>query len=134
VAMWGGAAPTIIRAMLLSSTMLASYSEFKLMLHRARPEIFPAEGLSTMFCGTMMASLVANTVVNPFDVIKSRTQMHVGEYTSIADCFRKSIAQDGIMVLWRGFLPAFVKLAPYTVISLITTEKISVMMTGRAAV
>eukprot|EP00038_Savillea_parva_P007786 m.172523 g.172523 ORF g.172523 m.172523 type:complete len:297 (-) comp13552_c0_seq1:1415-2305(-) len=134
VAMWAGATPTIIRAMLLSSTMLASYSEFKLMLHNAKPDMFAAEGLNTMFCGTMMASLVANTVINPFDVIKSRMQMRPDDYTGIADCFRKSIAQDGLTVLWRGFLPAFVKLAPYTVISLITTEKISVALTGKVAV
>ena len=36
-------------------------------------------------------------------------------------------------VLYRGFTPAFLKLAPYTCISFILTEKIMVMATGAAA-
>lgn len=68
--MWTGAGPTVARSMLLSASMLASYSEFKALLHRTQPSVFTQDGLLTMFCGTMMGSLVANTVVNPVDVIK----------------------------------------------------------------
>ena len=31
-------------------------------------------------------------------------------YSSMADCFTKSIKNEGIMVLWKGFTPAFVRL------------------------
>lgn len=68
--MWAGADLTIARSMLLSSSMLASYSEIKGILHRAQPSMFPADGIVTMFCGTLIASVIANTVVNPVDVIK----------------------------------------------------------------
>jgi len=49
------------------------------------------------------------------------------------DCFRRSVAAEGPAVLMRGFFPAFIKLAPYTVISLVVTEKITLAMTGKAA-
>jgi hypothetical protein len=77
--MWTGATPTIARAIVLSSTMLASYSEFKGLLSRTWPTVFTSDGLLTMFCGTMMASLVTNTVVNPLDVVKSRVQARPDE-------------------------------------------------------
>lgn len=60
--------------------------------------------------------------------------MRPGDYDGMIDCFRKSIRSDGVTVLARGFVPAFVKLAPYTCISLIVTEKISLAVMGSAAV
>jgi hypothetical protein len=49
------------------------------------------------------------------------------------DCFAQIIGKDGVPKLWAGFVPAFLKLAPYTVISLILTEKITMAVTGKAA-
>ena len=46
------------------------------------------------------------------------------------DCAKKSIADEGVLVLWRGFTPAFVKLAPYTVISMLLLEKFTSVYTG----
>eukprot|EP00037_Helgoeca_nana_P020577 m.205354 g.205354 ORF g.205354 m.205354 type:complete len:321 (-) comp25323_c2_seq2:300-1262(-) len=132
--MWAGADLTIARSMLLSSSMLASYSEIKGILHRAQPSMFPADGIVTMFCGTLIASVIANTVVNPVDVIKSRYQLRPSDYTGIVDCFRKSVQAEGMLVLYRGYVPAFIKLAPYTVISLIVTEQISIAVSGSSAV
>lgn len=73
--LWNGATPTIIRATLLSASVLACYSEAKIFLHEKVPKVFPdKEGIPLMFTGTMIASLVANVVSNPFDVVKSRIQ------------------------------------------------------------
>jgi solute carrier family 25 oxoglutarate transporter 11 len=47
------------------------------------------------------------------------------------DCFVKILAEEGILTLWSGFTPAFIKLAPYTIISLILTEKITQVVTGK---
>lgn len=55
------------------------------------------------------------------------------QYANMIDCFMQIISSDGIRKLWAGFVPAFLKLAPYTVISLILTEKITIAVTGKAA-
>jgi hypothetical protein len=36
-------------------------------------------------------------------------------------------------VVWQGFTPAFLKLAPYTTISLILTDKLSKQLLGKSA-
>lgn len=134
---WKGATPTVIRAMLLTSTLLPTYSEVKVQLNKAAPETFPLTGLSTMFVGTTVASAFANFVINPLDVVKSRIQnmpsTNPPMYTGMGDCFTKSIKAEGPMVLLRGYIPAFIKLAPYTCISLILVEKITFVATGQAA-
>jgi solute carrier family 25 (mitochondrial carnitine/acylcarnitine transporter), member 20/29 len=44
----------------------------------------------------------------PLDVVKSRLQAQSGghltkpRYTGIADCFKKSVREEGLPVLWRG--------------------------------
>lgn len=138
--LFAGGTPTIIRATLLSSAVLGCYSEAKERLHVMFPAVFGnKEGIPLMFTSTMCASFVANTVSNPFDVVKSRVQNmpkpEPGQppmYTSMVDCFAKSVKGEGPFILMRGFTPAFLKLAPYTTISLILTDKLTKAWTGKA--
>lgn len=50
----------------------------------------------------------------PLDVVKTRFQIQVGnaEYTSILDCFRKMIKNEGFGSLYRGILPPIFVEAP----------------------
>ena len=76
-------------------------------------------GLLMMFCSTLCSSFVANIVANPFDVIKSRMQNMTidangrAPYKSMSNCFVKSVNTEGLLVLYKGFTPAFVKLGVY---------------------
>jgi len=139
--LWSGGVPTVIRATLLSASVLGCYSETKEQLHARFPEIFPSkDGIALMFTATMFASLVANAVSNPFDVVKSRVQNmpmplpgQAPLYASMTDCFVKTVAKEGYGALYQGFVPAFLKLAPYTTISLIITDKLSKQLLGKSA-
>ena len=98
--------------MVLSSTVLTTYSEAKLWLVKTAPTIFPnTDTLGCQFVGTSMAAFVANMFCVPFDVIKSRVQ-DGNQYKGMMDCVRKSVAAEGPMVLYKGYIPALVKLAP----------------------
>ena len=55
------------------------------------------------------------------------------EYSSMADCFVQSIRKEGMMVLYKGFTPAFLKLAPYSIISLTLADKLTKAVTGKDA-
>lgn len=142
--LWTGGKVTVMRAMVLSACVLACSSEIKLRL--TATGIFGTEGnlmfggLPLLFVATLISSFIANIFSNPFDVVKSRVQNQkadpkTGElpYNGTLDCFLKIIAKDGVPKLWAGFTPAFVKLAPYTIISLILTEKITMAVTGKTA-
>ncbi|CAD7965563.1 unnamed protein product [Amoebophrya sp. A25] len=138
--LYKGATITVIRAMALASTQLATYSEAKAQLQTWKPETFTESGIATLIVCSLAGSLVSNSASMPFDVVKSRIQNmptpKPGEaplYTGMIDCCAKSVAADGPLVLWRGFLPAFVKLAPYTIISLSLLERITMLTTGKAA-
>ena len=41
----------------------------------------------------------------PFDTLKTRMQMQPHLYEGLIDCVRKSVAQDGVMSLHKGFVP-----------------------------
>lgn len=141
--LWTGAKVTVMRAMVLSACVLGCSSEIKLKL--IGTGLFGTEGnlllggLPLLFVATLCSSFIANVFANPFDVVKSRMQNQKADlktglpYKSTLDCFLKIIAKDGIAKLWAGFTPAFVKLAPYTIISLILTEQITMFFTGKSA-
>ena len=142
VKMWRGATPTVARATLLSACQMGVTSEAKATLSKSG--YFGENGqwlngYPMMFCATLISSFCANCVANPFDVVKSRMQnMKIAAdgtamYSNMVDCFVKSIRSEGPMVMWAGFTPAFIKLAPYTIISLTLADKLSRAVTGKDA-
>ena len=75
------------------------------------------------FLSTLLASVVANTAANPLDVVKSRLQQQQKsasgpKYSGMIMCFRECVREEGFAVLMRGWIPAFIKLAPYVILSL----------------
>ena len=127
--LWRGAPPTVLRASVLNACLLGISSELKPRV-ASRMEWEPSS-IKTIGVSAFVASFFANLTAMPFDVIKSRMQnMQAGAYSGMIDCARKSVAAEGPTVLWKGFTPAFIKLAPYTVISLTFLEKFTLIYTG----
>jgi hypothetical protein len=87
----------------------------------------------------MLAGVAAATVVAPVDLVKSR-MMNRGQaaqagpaagpaaaavrYRSMLDCLRQTVAAEGVLALWKGWLPACARLGPHTCISLLVFEKL----------
>jgi solute carrier family 25 oxoglutarate transporter 11 len=140
--LWRGARVTVVRAMVLSACVMGITSEMKQQL--TKTGIFGDDGqmlhgLPLLLLASIISSFFANVFSNPFDVVKSRTQNQRVEkdgstrYNGMIDTFGKIISEEGVLKLWAGFVPAFIKLAPFTVISLILTDKITQLATGRSA-
>ena len=141
-ALFTGAPATVLRACLLSACAMGITSEIKMRLSGSG--FFGEDGklyggVPLLFVATLISSLAANIVANPFDVVKSRMQNMViekdgsAQYSSMLDCFFQTAGKEGVLKLWSGFVPAFLKLAPYTVISLILTDKFTKIVTGKEA-
>ena len=91
-----------------------------------------------MISGSFISSFFAASASVPADVMKSRMQnmpMVDGKpmYNGIVDCLTKTIKAEGVLALWKGFMPAFIKLTPHTVISFVILEKLTSIMTGSSA-
>nr|AAM64990.1 putative carnitine/acylcarnitine translocase [Arabidopsis thaliana] len=60
------------------------------------------ENLRTMLVAGGLAGVASWVACYPLDVVKTILQQGHGAYEGIADCFRKSVKQEGYTVLWRG--------------------------------
>lgn len=136
--LWKGATVTVMRAAVMGSCLMGVTSQTRQAI--SDRELLDSKGIPIMFWSATVASMVANVFAMPFDVVKSRIQQMPtplkGEealYKNMIDCAVKSVKGEGIMVLWSGFTPAFIKLAPYTVISLVLLENITTAVTGKSA-
>lgn len=85
-------------------------------------------------CGSV-AGAIGATVVYPIDLVKTRMQnqrsgkivqaAHAGErilYRNSIDCFKKVIAGEGVVGLYRGLLPQLVGVAPEKAIKLTVND------------
>ena len=132
--LWRGAVPTVGRAAAMNSCLLGVTSETKERL--AASYGMDPKAASTVFLSAFNASFFANAAAMPFDVVKSRIQTMTTtgpQYTGMLDCASKSVKEEGFLVLWRGFTPAFVKLAPYSVISMLVLDKVTNVYSGGTA-
>lgn len=131
--LWQGASVTVMRAMLMGSCLMGVTSQSKEYL--IANGYFPNDpgNVPLMAVSALISSFCANVISMPLDVVKSRLQNMKGTaYTGMVDCAKQTIAKEGVVALWSGFTPSFVKLAPYTVISLTLLEKLNIALTGQA--
>ena len=131
-ALYAGAGATVARAMLLNAGQLAVYSQAKETL--AEKSAGKLSGIPLMLTASLFSAFAAVGMSSPADVIKSRMQnMKPGEYTSMADCFKKTVAGEGPSALYKGFGPSMIKLAPHTVISFLILDNLTKLYTGKEA-
>lgn len=66
---------------------------------------------------------MATTMTQPLDVIKTRMMnAKPGDYKGVTDVFLQT-AQQGPLALFRGFVPAFLRLAPHTILMFMFIEQ-----------
>ncbi|KAF8898904.1 hypothetical protein BD779DRAFT_1666663 [Infundibulicybe gibba] len=95
-----------------SAAYFAAYEVTKKALTPAGSS--PAElNLGAIIIAGGTAGVAMWTLAIPPDVLKSRLQSApTGTYSGFMDCARKTIAQDGVKALWRGFGPAMARAFP----------------------
>ncbi|CAM1510399.1 Fc.00g007340.m01.CDS01 [Cosmosporella sp. VM-42] len=110
--------PNSTRAAFMTASQLASYDVAKRLLLMYTPL---DDNLTTHFSASFMAGLVAATVTSPIDVIKTRvmsgTHSH-GVMHLIGDIYKT----DGIMWMFKGWTPSFLRLGPQTICTFVFLE------------
>ncbi|KAF8319187.1 mitochondrial carrier domain-containing protein [Cantharellus anzutake] len=107
-----GSGATLVRDGPGSAAYFVTYEECKKALTPAGSD--PSQlNLGAVIVSGGMAGVAMWSLGIPPDVIKSRIQSAPqGTYSGFIDCARKTIAQDGVMALFKGFGPAMARAFP----------------------
>lgn len=107
------------RALLMTSSQLASYDLFK---HVCLDDLHMADGLVTHFSSSLAAGFVATTICSPVDVVKTRV-MSAGGKVPIVQLLRDATRKEGFLWMLRGWVPSFIRLGPQTVATMLFLEQ-----------
>ncbi|XP_039145228.1 mitochondrial uncoupling protein 5-like [Dioscorea cayenensis subsp. rotundata] len=126
--LWRGSSLTVNRAMIVTASQLATYDQAKEAILRHRGA--GADGLGTHVVASFAAGLVAAMASNPVDVVKTRVmnmRTAPGEappYAGALDCAVKTVRAEGVMALYKGFVPTVSRQGPFTVVLFVTLEQV----------
>lgn len=111
--------PNAARALLMTSSQLASYDMFKqtMIQHFQLPD-----NVGTHFLSSLAAGLLATTICSPVDVIKTRI-MSTGGKIGIVSLLKETARQEGWIWMFRGWVPSFMRLGPQTIATMIFFEQ-----------
>ncbi|KAI5271857.1 hypothetical protein E4T47_04817 [Aureobasidium subglaciale] len=114
-----GMVPNLGRGVLMTAGQLAGYDVFKmeLLAHTGMQD-----GTMTHIAASTLAGLVATTLCNPFDVLKTRI-MAKNERLGMWNTIKTVHRMEGPAWVFRGWLPAFIRLGPHTVATFLFLEQ-----------
>ena len=126
--LWAGWVPNVQRAALVNMGDLATYDTVKrTLLNRAHLK----DNWFCHFLSSACSGFVAATLGTPADVIKTRIMNQKRDefgrglyYTNSIDCLMKTIRKEGFFSLYKGFIPIWSRMAPWSLTFWLTWEKI----------
>ncbi|VDO39673.1 unnamed protein product [Haemonchus placei] len=135
--LWLGWIPNCQRAALLNMADIATYDYVK---HKLLGDFELSDNWLTHALASACAGLSAAVVSLPSDVVKTRMMdqirheldakmahvksTHVQLYNGCIDCFVKIVRDEGFFSLYRGFLPTYIRMAPWSLTFWVSYEEI----------
>ncbi|RMZ88781.1 hypothetical protein DV736_g3987, partial [Chaetothyriales sp. CBS 134916] len=109
-----------IRALLMTASQLATYDAFK---HMFLSDAFNMkDSTMTHLLSSFLAGFVATSVCSPVDVIKTRI-MSAESKTGIMEILLKAQRQEGLLWMFKGWVPSFIRLGPQTICTMLFLEE-----------
>lgn len=123
-----GLGPNTLRAVLMNMSQLASYDFFKTkILEYGRNSGHKLnDGLLVHSIASTMAGIIATTVTAPVDVLKSRLMASSANQSNL-EVLLRSLRNEGLGILFRGWVPAFMRLGPNTILLFVTLEQLKLL-------
>ncbi|CCH58373.1 hypothetical protein TBLA_0A05800 [Henningerozyma blattae CBS 6284] len=131
-ALFIGWKPNLIRGVLMTSSQVVTYDVFKNYLVSGPAKLNPKKK-TTHFTASLLAGLVATTICSPADVMKTRimnAHKSEGAEKSATRILLDAIKKEGPTFMFRGWLPSFVRLGPFTIIIFLTVEQLKKYRVG----
>ncbi|OQR67338.1 mitochondrial dicarboxylate carrier-like [Tropilaelaps mercedesae] len=115
-----GASTATSRAVLVTIGQISFYEQVKQMLLTTS---YFSDNLVTHFTSSFAAGAIATTLTQPLDVLKTRTMNATpGQYAGLMDCVIQT-AREGPLAFYKGYIPAFVRLGPHTILMWVFLEQ-----------
>jgi len=109
------------RAVLMTIGQLCFYDQVKALL--LGTDYF-SDNLVTHFTSSLCAGAIATTMTQPLDVCKTRAMnAKPGEFKGALDLIRFT-GRNGPMAFYKGYIPAFVRLGPQTILTFVLFEQL----------
>uniref|UniRef100_A0A914KIS3 Mitochondrial dicarboxylate carrier n=1 Tax=Meloidogyne incognita TaxID=6306 RepID=A0A914KIS3_MELIC len=108
------------RAILMTIGQLSFYDQIKQMLIKAN---LAKDNIYTHLFSSFLAASGATVLTQPMDVLKTRLMnAPPGQFKGLLDCFLYT-AKLGPLGFFKGFFPAWVRLAPHTILLFVFFEQ-----------
>ena len=117
-----GIQATMVRAMVLNATKLSTYDHIK---HTFINLGILNDGKPLHFVASLCAGIVMATATAPFDIARTRlmNQPHGHNlYNGLFDVLAKTVKNEGVMALYKGFTPQWLRFGPFTTVQLMVWE------------
>ncbi|CAL9733845.1 mitochondrial dicarboxylate transporter [Monosporozyma servazzii] len=115
--------PNMVRGVLMTASQVVTYDIFKNYL--VTEFQFNPSHNSTHFSASLLAGLVATTICSPADVIKTRIMNSSGNETKSAiNILTTALRTEGPSFMFRGWLPSFARLGPFTMLIFFAIEQL----------
>jgi len=120
---WVGCLPNVIRNSVINAAELSAYFQIKqwVLEYNLMEDRLPCH----FFCG-FMAGFVAVVVGNPVDMMKTRimnAKKGTGEaYKNIADCFLKTLKNEGFGAFYSGFFANVIRIGSWNIAMFVAFE------------
>jgi dicarboxylate transporter 10 len=121
IKLFNGCTMATCRACFMTIGQVGMYDQVKQVLLQSG--IF-GDNLLTHFSASTIAATIATTITQPLDVMKTRMMnAKPGEFKGIMDCFMYTL-KAGPTAFFKGYVPAFVRLAPQTILTFVFFEQL----------
>jgi solute carrier family 25 uncoupling protein 27 len=123
-----GCTPAIQRAALVNLGELTTYDSAKKSI-----VVYTGDNLLCHLCSAICSGFVASLCSTPADVAKSRIMSQSAlpdgtmPYNGTLDCWRKVVANEGPLALYKGFMPGWLRLGPWQLVFWCSYEQLRIL-------
>jgi len=132
--LWRGVTPTAQRAAIVAAVQLPAYDFAKEMLVAKR---ILTESWVCHLTASIVAATSAAVASNPVDVIRTRMMIQRKYkkkdghkiYRNSLECVTHVVKKEGVISLYKGFVPAFFRMGPWNVVFFLVYENLKFLNT-----
>ncbi|CAD7014919.1 unnamed protein product [Ceratitis capitata] len=128
VGLWRGSTAAIPRAGLGSGVQIATFGKTKTML---RDNGWVTQPTLNSFCAGAIAGSIMSLAITPPDVITTRLYNQGVDasgkgvyYSGWTDCVVKIVRSEGLLGLYKGFWPNYLRIAPHSTLVLLFYDEL----------
>jgi len=125
-AYWKGNGTNIIRIFPYSAGQLMSNDMYKRMLAGDRKQLTVPERLVAGAC----AGMTATALTHPLDTVRLRLALPNSGYSSMSNCVKRMVAEEGVMSMYKGLLPTLIGIAPYAALNFVSYDMLKLKVYG----